>query len=318
MRLATPALLALALVASSGAAWADGTSDAAAQAHAAYERGSSAFRRGDYPTAAREYAAADALAPNPVALQAALDAAVQADDPVLGTALLDRARGAPRTNALVTTMLAAERRFAHRTGRVHFTCAPASCLAAIDGAATDPSAAALVRVGAHAVTLETGGASVSRTVTVPPDETVEIAVTPTASAGPTNAPAGPPAPTSPAPARTDAPPPPSSPPSGSAGPDPAWFWVAAGATVVAAGVTTGFAVDTSNKHASFARECQPVSHPGCTTLQSQGQSSQTLTDVGLGATAVLAAATGVLALVVHWHDASVGLGPGRVTFDARF
>jgi len=76
-----------------------------ADAHDAYARGTSAYRRGDYAAAAREYAAADALAPNPVALQAAIDATVLGDDPVFGTTLLDRARGEPRTDALLTTML---------------------------------------------------------------------------------------------------------------------------------------------------------------------------------------------------------------------
>ncbi len=127
------------------------------QAHQAYERGTSAYRRKDYATAAREYAAADALSPNPVALQAAIDAAVQADDPVLGLQLLERAKGAPRTSALLSTMLVAEQKFAHRTGRIGITCPAQPCLATIDGAAIDPSQPTVVRVGAHSVMVESGG-----------------------------------------------------------------------------------------------------------------------------------------------------------------
>src|SRR5262249_46498864 len=151
------ALVSCAGVATAADARADGTE---AQAHEAYERGTRAFRRGDYATAAREYAAADALSPNPVALQAALDAAVQADDPVLGVALLDRARGSARTDGLFTTMMTAERKFAHRVGRIRPECPASPCLAAIDGAASPPGQAAIVRVGSHTVTVEGSGGAV--------------------------------------------------------------------------------------------------------------------------------------------------------------
>ena len=112
---------------------------------------------GDYATAARaSYAAADALAPNPVALQAAIDATVLGDDPVFGTTLLDRARGEPRTDALLTSMMTAERKFAHRVGRIRLRCPSAPCLAAIDGVAAVAGDPIVVRVGSHAVTLEGG------------------------------------------------------------------------------------------------------------------------------------------------------------------
>ncbi|HEY5241178.1 MAG TPA: hypothetical protein VIJ22_06930, partial [Polyangiaceae bacterium] len=149
-----------------------------ADAHAAYARGTTAFRRGDYASAAREYAAADALAPNPVALQAALDATVLADDPVFGTTLLDRARGEPRTDALLTTMLTAEKKFAHRVGRIRLQCPAAPCLGAIDGAAAVTGEPIVVRVGSHAVTLEAAGTLVQRVVTVAPDDTVLVAPEP--------------------------------------------------------------------------------------------------------------------------------------------
>ncbi|HEY8088677.1 MAG TPA: hypothetical protein VIF09_12550, partial [Polyangiaceae bacterium] len=137
MRPLVVAALACACLTPAWPAHADPFTDA--QAHEAYERGTVAYRKKDYATAAREYSTADALAPNPVALQAAIDATVLADDPVLGMQLLDRARGAPRTNALIATMLAAEQKFARRTGRIRIVCAAAPCLATIDGAAIDPA-----------------------------------------------------------------------------------------------------------------------------------------------------------------------------------
>src|SRR5580693_6760902 len=63
----------------------------ASRARDAFERGSAAYRLGDYARAAAEYARADALDPNPAALRAALDAATLADDPVLGEELIERA-----------------------------------------------------------------------------------------------------------------------------------------------------------------------------------------------------------------------------------
>ncbi|HEY3819202.1 MAG TPA: hypothetical protein VGL81_18665, partial [Polyangiaceae bacterium] len=187
MRSRVVALLALASVAWSADVRAQPPA-VATEAHDAYARGTSAFRRGDYATAAREYAAADALAPNPVALQAALDATVLADDPVFGTVLLERARGAPRTNALVTTMLTAEKKFAHRVGRIRLQCPSSPCLGAIDGAAAVTGEPIVVRVGSHSVTLEAPGAVLQRVVTVSPDDTVLVSPSPSPEPAPVPAP----------------------------------------------------------------------------------------------------------------------------------
>ena len=173
MRSLVVALVACASLAWSAPSQAQGA-PMGADAHDAYARGTSAYRRGDYAAAAREYAAADALAPNPVALQAAIDATVMGDDPVFGTTLLDRARGEPRTDALLTTMLTAEKKFAHRVGRIRLQCPSAPCLAAIDGAAAVAGDPVVVRLGSHAVTLEAAGTLVQRVVTVAPDETIVV------------------------------------------------------------------------------------------------------------------------------------------------
>jgi hypothetical protein len=291
------------------------------QAHQAYERGTQAYRRKDYATAAREYAAADALSPNPTALQAALDAAVQVDDPVLGAQLLDRARGSPRTNSLVSTMLVAEQKFAHRTGRIGVACAAQPCLATIDGAAVDPSRPVVVRVGSHTVMVDSAGAASTQTVTVPPDETVTVASA--APPAPTPAPASPSS-SSPAPppmTSTDSPLPPPPPVTDDApGISRVWFLVGAGATVLVGGVTLASAIDVASQNGAFAvcRTASATASDDCGQRQSNGQSAQARTNVLLGVTAVLGLATVVLIPFVRWHGMTAGATVGGLAFDARF
>ena len=310
--------LVVALLACASLAWsAPSQAQAApmgADAHDAYARGTSAYRRGDYAAAAREYAAADALAPNPVALQAAIDATVLGDDPVFGTMLLDRARGEPRTDALLTTMLTAEKKFAHRVGRIRLQCPSAPCLAAIDGAAAVAGDPIVVRVGSHAVTLEAAGMLVQRVVTVAPDETIVV--------GPGPAPPVP----GPSPPRVS-PSPPLAPrqqqhtpvaPATNASPSRVWLYAGLGATVAAAGgLAIAFGVDTANRHTSFERSCA-TTLASCAHLASEGQAAQLRTNVMLGVTAGLGALSVATVLLVRWHDASLSVGTSRVSFDARF
>lgn len=284
------------------------------EAHQAYERGTSAYRRKDYATAAREYAAADSLSPNPVALQAAIDAAVQADDPVLGMQLLDRAKGAPRTSALLATMVVAEQRFAHRTGRIGITCPGQPCLATVDGAAIDPSLPTLVRVGAHSVMVESAGATTTRSITVPPDETVTVVPPP--APGPSSA-----TPTT-APATVLAPPLPPAPPvtPDASGLPPIWFLVGAGATAVAGVVAIGSGIDTASQNSGFApcRTAPPPPGLDCSARASSGQSAQTRTNVLVGVTAVLGLATVALLPFIRWHGMTAAVTAGGLEFDARF
>jgi hypothetical protein len=318
MRPVAVALLVCACLASSAPALAQGPD---AQAHAAYERGTAAFRRGDYATAAREYAAADSLSPSAVALQAAIDAAVLADDPVLGTTLLERARGVPRTAALLTTMRTAEKKFAHRVGRVRIECPAPPCLAAIDGAATPPGDVAVVRVGAHAVTLEAAGTVVKRLVTVAPDETVVVAP----EAIPVPPPGAPPpvplaSPSLPGAAPAPHSPPPPEAPSAAGGLTPVWFAVALGATAAVGGATIASGVDAAGRHSTFQSQCQSpaLPPPSCHQNAIDGQSAQTRTNVLIAVTSVLGAATVATALLVRWHGASIALGPGRVSVEGTF
>jgi hypothetical protein len=313
MRSLVVALLACASLAWSAPSEADGP-PVAADAHDAYARGTSAYRRGDYATAAREYAAADALAPNPVALQAAIDATVLADDPVFGTTLLDRARGVPRTDALLTTMLTAEKKFAHRVGRIRLKCPSAPCLGAIDGAAAVAGEPIVVGVGSHAVTLEAAGALVQRVVTVAPDETIVVA--------PDAAPPPPGPPPSPVPTPPPAAPRPQEPilvtPEVRGSPSRVWLYAGLGATVVAAGgVTIAFAVDTASRHASFERACTTPA-PSCPSLASAGQAAQLRTNVMIGVTTGLGVLGLATVLSIRWHDASLSVGAAHLSFDGRF
>ena len=297
------------------------------QAHQAYERGTAAYRRKDYATAAREYAAADALSPNPTALQAAIDATVQGDDPVLGLQLLERARGAPRTSALLSTMLVAEQKFAHRTGRIGIVCPAQPCLATIDGAAIDPSQPTLVRVGAHTVMLESGGSSTTRTLTVAPDETQTItaaspASPPSSSSSP---PAPPPAPSTPPPTPPAPAPSPAPPPADASGLSPVWLFATLGATVIAGGLTIASGIDTSNKSSAFTNAgCRAPGAPfaTCNPLSSDGQSAQMRTNILIGVTAALGLASAVLVPFVRWHHTTVSVTAavtaGGLAFDARF
>src|SRR5579883_1459555 len=93
------AAIAAAAILRAGTAAAD-TGASETPARAAYDRGVAAFQKGDYAVAAHEFATADALSPNAVALHAGLDAAVRADEAVLGMELAERAKRVTGDTAL--------------------------------------------------------------------------------------------------------------------------------------------------------------------------------------------------------------------------
>ena len=77
-------------------------------------------------------------------------------------------------------------------------------------------------------------------------------------------------------------------------------------------------MDTSDRHSTFERSCGAAGAPGCSQLAADGKSAQLRTNVLLGVTAVLGAATLATAVLVRWHGASVSAGPASLAFDARF
>jgi hypothetical protein len=259
------------------------------RARDAFERGSAAYRIGDYGRAATEYARADAIDPNPAALRAALDAATLADDPVLGTELVERSARAPADAAMTKAVAAARARFAHRTGRVAVHCPPGgACLATVDGAGFDTARSRIVATGPHTVVVQTESGQESRIVDVGPDAVVEIAPRAAQSTAP-----------SPAASLAAAP---AAPEAKRGGLPPAAFLVALGATAVAGGITLWSALDTKSRHDTFESTCGATPGSGCGSLQSSGQSAETRTNVLLAVSAALAVTTVTFIPLVAWRS----------------
>jgi hypothetical protein len=267
-----------------------------ARARDAFERGSAAYRVGDFARAASEYARADALDPNASALRAAIDAATLADDPVLGTELLERTARAPADPESKKAIDAARARFAHRTGRVVIRCAvTGACLATIDGVAVDASRPKIVSVGPHSVVVQSDGGLQPRIVSVAADQTVEVA-TPQPAPSPAT-PASTPAPATGAPNAEPG-----------AGVPRVYFFVSLGATAITAGLGVGSAIDTFHQHSQFVSQgCARAALSGCGTLATDGKSAETRTNVLFAVSGALALTSAMLGVLVHWHRESFAI-----------
>jgi hypothetical protein len=160
----------------SGVAFAQAPSaDARARAKEAYDRGVDAHNKGDMQRAAHEFAKADALAPSAVALQAALDAAIEADDPALGGELLERSTREKPSGQLAASVGQAKTKFAGRAGRVRVSCPSGStCLETIDGAPMETTKPAWSRTGQHTVVVQVDGDPQTKLVRVEADQIVEV------------------------------------------------------------------------------------------------------------------------------------------------
>ena len=284
-----------------------------ALAKEAYDRGTQAQERGDFKRAAEEFARADALAPSPVALQAALDAAVDADDPIVGAELLERSKRAPAKGALVTSIDAATKKLGGRAGRLQVVCpAGAKCTSTVDGAALDTSKGAWMRVGPHTLVVQVDGAPDTRTIEIRGGEELEVV----AVRG---------APASPAPTAVVASPTATAgPPSGSAAPkdttsrkplSPVVFFVTGGVAVVFAGVSTVLALSAKGKHDDFVSAgCDKANASSCGGLKDDGESVQRLANIGFAATAVAGVTTVILgAFFTDWGGAvAAGRAPAVV------
>jgi len=301
------------------------------RARKAYDRGLAAHKQGKFSVAATEFALADTLAPSPVALRAALDAALSADDPVLGTELLARTKRAASPPDLAASADKARAAFASRTGRVVLSCNEgAHCEGSVDGTALLVGKERIVKVGDHTIRLRASGADESRVVKVSPDDLVELRPSaalgvptpppPAASPGsvpPAAVPGAAPSPA--APASPVAPSPASASPRESGAQDgrkplpPMVVVLGAGLTAVVGGVAVWSALDTKSTHDSFVSGlCSSTGSAACDGLASSGSSAQARTNVLLGVTGGLAVATLVVALVlVDWS------GPQKTTAHAR-
>jgi hypothetical protein len=288
------------------------SADSRARAKEAYDKGVEAHTRGDLQRAAEEFARADVLAPSAVALQAALDDAIDADDPALGSELVERsAREKSPPPALVKSVQNAKTKFAGRAGRVHVQCpAGSTCLATIDGAAIESTKPAWARTGQHTVVVQVDGDAQTKLVRVEADQTAEVVGTKKDGGEAKTAP--PP----PEPVKKDEP----EKPTTNAhdmrnGLPPIVFYAGIGLTVALGGLSTFFAVTTSSKHDEFESSgCPRANNTGCQDLKDQGQIGQTLTNAGFITTGVAAVATAIIgAAFTDWKGPVMGVIPGGAT-----
>lgn len=325
-----PLLLAGAVIlASVGVAspsWADAPPDKV-HAKEAYDRGLEAHKRGDLTRAAEEFARADSLAPSAVALQAALDAAIEADDAALGAELLERSKREPAPPpALASSITAAHLKFNGRAGRVRVTCPPkATCLAKVDERPAEIDKIVWARTGQRTVIVQVDGEAQTKLIEVGTEQVVEVS--PSAKAGgplvakPTTVEkATASSPSATRPAETE-------PPKDKRGIlekgfPPIIFYAGVGATVLAAGATVFFAVSTSSSHSDFTNAgCDKANFPDCEKLKRDGEQNQLATNIGFAVTGVLAVGTGLIGLfLTNWKGPVIAAHPGggeavwRVTF----
>jgi hypothetical protein len=304
-------LAVAAAMASSSSASADGNERLLAKQ--AYDRGLEAHKRGDFRKAADEFARADALSPSPIALRAALDSALEADDAALGAELLERSKREAAPPAPLTSSISAARvRFDGRAGRIRVRCSSGSiCAVKLDDKPIDAEKVVWARTGQHTVLVQVDGGEVqTKSVEVSADQVIEISPGAKGSRDPAPiARAVSPEELEPL-STTDA----------AASKErnlvhrlpPMFFYGGVGLTVLLAGMTTYFALDTSSTHESFSNAgCGQSNLPQCADLQADGQSSQHLTNVGLVSTAVVGVATAVVGLVLtDWRAPFFGVRAG--------
>jgi hypothetical protein len=271
-------------------------------ARAAYESGEAAYKKGDYAAAATALALADAIAPNPVALEAALKAVVRTGDAALGMDLVERADQRPAGPSVAELALRARTQFAALAGRIIARCPPEpACVATVAGQPMTLGKPRWIAAGDRVVTFTIDGKNSLEALHVDPGATVEIApraalpqplAAPIAppSAPPPVVPPSPPAPVAAPPAMEPLPPP--------RGISPAWFVLGGVVTVGLGAGAIACGVDTLNKHSAFTAE--PT-----TAAATAGQAAQARTNGFLIGTGVAAAATAAIGLfAVRWSNPS--------------
>lgn len=296
-RLTTAALVLSALVTFGSAAHADDATTRD-EAKAAYDRGLDAHKHGEMARAAKEFAAADALVPSPQALQAALDATIDADDVALGAELLERAKRAPATPGLASSITAATMKFNARAGRLKIICPPsATCSAKVDENPVSVGRVIWLPVGPRTVSVQVDGrSSVNKVVDIGAETPLEVTAGKelTAKPGAGAADGGGTDPTHAPPSRNGE----------REGLSPVVFYATAGVTVALAGFTTFLMLRTSSQHGEFEdKGCTRVQTKECVDLADSGSSSQSAANIALvftGVAALTAVAIGVA--FTNWHS----------------
>ncbi|MBX3228237.1 MAG: hypothetical protein KIT84_26570 [Labilithrix sp.] len=294
--------LALLFVFVAGVARADG--DEKARAKEAYTRGLAAHDAHDYPAAARAFAEADTILPSAVALTAALDAAVDADDPALGAELLERSSRPGGTPALAASVAAAKKKLGGRAGKVRLTC-PSGSLCRVVVGGRETTSETWVATGKHVAAVTVDSTTREQAIEVRAGETVTIAPSPP----PTTAPAPPvvavtPAPQEPAPQEP-------APPNMRRVP-PVVVYVGAGLTLLLAGGAVGTGLVAKAQHDDFtAKGCDRGPGPDCKDIQERGEPLVVVTNALIG-TSILAGALTILtaAVFTDWHPTAAALPGG--------
>lgn len=277
-----------------GTARAEDPGDRGELAGQAYDRGAAAFDAKDYPHAAEEFARADGLAPNPLALKLALDSAMRAGRAglVMELAARARARGADKAPggdpAIAGLVQRAHDEYQERAGGLTVHCEPPRvCDAQIDERPFTLNARAWVDVGRHVLHVRVGDREARRDVVIMPRDHVELHVDdvlppplPSAAAA-----AKPSRSTALSPVERD----------GKRRPlSPTWFWVGAATTAAIGGLAIASGVDTMAKHDAY--EADPSNG-----RRDAGLSAQARTNVLWGITAIGAISTTTLAVFfVNW------------------
>ena len=251
-------------------------------ARLAYERGLRAHAVGDHLAAARAFLDADRAVPSDEAMEAALDAALRADDPVLGMALVARASARnldPRASAARDKARVA---FASRVARLVVACeAAVYCHVRVDaGEDVDAREPLFVVPGPHTVRVTADARSFAENVAVTAGSDVTVRA-------PRDGAPGSSVPFAPAAPNDD-------------GVRPGRVVVVVGASVT--GVLTAFtiasAVDLFTTRGVFRDErcgadASPLTVPGatCTDLAADGKAAELRTGVLLGSTVATLLAT---------------------------
>jgi len=287
--------------------------DAGSDARDAYNRGQRAFGLGDYHQAAEQFALADEIGPNPVALESAIKAAILAGDPVLAMTLAERATRRPAHDGMEKQADRARAKYAPAVGRVTLHCPESTaCTLRIRDEAVPSEEPTYMLAGPHVVEVSVGAQQATEALNVPGggelDWRAPAFPEDSASTVPPPAPVSPPikASASHEPDGADQP----RKDAGGGGISPVWFFVGAGLTVAAAVPAIGFGANASSLNDEF--------QAGDDKVVASGQRAQTRANVLWGVTATLGVATVLVgALAVDWSGddgskGSVGLSPNGV------
>lgn len=300
-------------------------------ARQAYDEASEAYKRRDYEVAATLFGKADTIAPNPIALEQAIRAAVRADKPVIGMDLVRRALKREADGPLLEAAEEARAAFQDRVGKLQVSCA--SCSVRVDEVAATPGRIQSLEVGWHLVELAGAGEPERRMVQVHARKTTRVSPRgePAAAAADQEPTVAKPSAVESAaikPATPEASPQKSQKSAAplktavdhSTGESPAWFWIGAGTTAVFGLATIISAVDTGNRHDDYIKTPTPEN-------ADSGQSAQTRTHAFLGLTAATGVATVFIgAVAVRWTDPTTQLtgalhptqGGAAATLTGRF